>query len=224
MQRWLRSLAAVALLLLPAPCWALTIHSSFGPGESFDSTTDIPVNFYTSPEIIGTSLAFAFDVPSGSDFVLDEVRMAASWAGTKKNAQFAIFSDTGGLPSTTPLLLLADNPDALSTVPGILSLPSPSSILLSAGQRYWLVIQPTSLDSSIPADDFVELWLGLGATGVQTSRVSYDSGPWGDWFDSPFEAVAPAFSIEASPIPEPGTLVLMGVGLLLLRAAASPGD
>jgi hypothetical protein len=217
MKRWIGSVVALACLAFPAASWSTTIYSTFGPGESFDPTQYIPINFYTSPEIIGTSLAFAFDVPGGSDFRLDGVRIAASWAGTKKNAQFSIFADVSGLPSTAPLVQLAENPDALGATAAVVWLPSASPTSLAAGMRYWLVVQPASLDSSSPADDFVELWLGLGATGLQTSRVSFDSGPWGDWFASPFEAVAPAFSIEASAIPEPGTLVLLATALLLLR-------
>lgn len=218
------SIVAAFCLVFALPGGAATIYSTFGPGESFSPTQYIPVNFYTSPEIIGTSLAFAFDVPGDSDYLLSEVRLAASWAGTRKNAAFALFSDVSGLPAATPRAVLAEGPDALGLTPSVLSLPSPESIELAAGQRYWLVVQPASLDSTAPADDFVELWLGSGAMGLQTSRVSFDSGPWGDWFSPSFEATAPAFSVEAEPIPEPGTLVLLGIGLVLLRGLAAPKD
>ncbi|MCA9503899.1 MAG: hypothetical protein KC616_12505 [Myxococcales bacterium] len=210
------ALLACVGLPIPRPAWATTIFSSFGPGESYSQSHYIPVNFYTSPEVIGTSLAFAFDVSSGSDYVLSEVRVAASWAGTSKNAHFAIFSDSAGLPGANPALLLSENPQALSTEASVVSLPAPARLELLAGGRYWFVVEPASLDSTSPADDFVLLWQNLEASVLQTSRVSFDSGPWGDWYASPFAGAPPAFSIEAAVIPEPQTLTLMALGLAVL--------
>lgn len=224
MRCWIGFLLAAVCAAFASPSQAITIHSTFGPGESFSPTQYIPVNFYTSPEVIGTSLAFAFEVPGDAPYRLTEVRLAAAWAGTKKNAAFAIFAEDSGVPSTTPLVLLAENPATLGLAASVLSLPAPGPVELAAGQRYWLVVEPASLDATVPADDFVELWLGSGATGLQTSRVSFDSGPWGDWFSPPFEAAAPAFSVEADPIPEPGTLLLSGLGLVLLRRFGAPPE
>jgi hypothetical protein len=188
---------------------ATEIFSTFGPDYSYNQTSYQPVNFYTSPEIIGTSLAFAFDVPGHSDFSLSEIKIAASWDGTKKNAHFLIFCDAAGVPADLPLLSLAVNPDALLSVSSVVSLPSPVALTLSAGQRYWLVAQPASLDSSVPADDYIPLWLSVDASILITSRVSYNSEPWPAWFAPAFSGAAPAFSVEATAVSVPALIDIM---------------
>jgi hypothetical protein len=223
MKIWFRWLGCMICMLLPTQLWATTVFSTFGPGYSFSQTSYTPVNFYTPPyssEIIGTSLAYAFDVPGQSDFLLSEIKIAASWGGTKENAHFLIFSDIAGLPADVPLLSLATNPDTLLQYPDVVSLPSPSALTLSAGERYWLVVQPASLDSSVPADDYVSLWLDVNATLPQTVRLSYNSGPWSDWYDPAIQVEAIVFSVEATAVPVPAAAWLFCSGLLGLVCMA----
>jgi len=208
----IKSFLVLAMGLTPQfRAMAETIYSTLDSVNDFDRTRYTPFNFYTSPEIIGTSLAFAFDVPGTSDYELMGVSIAASWDGTKRNAQFALFADAAGLPTAGPLEVVATNPDSLQPfMGGVISLASPGHPILGAGQRYWLVCQPASLDASSPANDFVELWMNSqGIAGLQTSRVSWNSAPWGEWFAPPFAGDSPAFSIEAVAVPEPITSALL---------------
>jgi hypothetical protein len=214
----IRSVLVLVLGLAPDfHAAAETIYSTFGPGNDFDRTRYMPVNFYTSPEIIGTSLAFAFDVPGTADYQLTGVSIAASWDGTKMNALLALFSTTASLPSADPLEVIASNPDLLQPIsPSVTWLSSASHPTLSAGQRYWLVCQPVSLDASVPANDFFELWMNSqGYEGLQTSRTSYDSAPWGDWFAPAFAGQVPAFSVEATVVPEPTSSALLAAAAAL---------
>lgn len=193
---------------------AAQIFSSFGPGAGYLATMYVPVNFYTSPEVIGTHLAFAFTVPSNSDYRLDAVEIAASWAGTKKNAEFSIYADVAGVPADDPLLVLATNPEVLDQAPDItvVSLPAPTKLALQRATPYWLAIAPASLDASSPADDFVELWLSADPDMrvLQTSRVWFGEGPWQAWYSPPFDdGSAPAFRVFASPVPVPPPGLLM---------------
>lgn len=207
------ALGLAMALAVQRPAMAEIIYSTFGPANAFDRTLYKPVNFYTSPEIIGTSLAFAFEVPGSSDYKFVALSIAASWSGTKKNAQFALFADAGGLPAADPLEVVATNPDSLPRFIGdVISLTSPSQPILEAGQRYWVVCQPASLDASVPANDFVELWLNSeGLRGLETVRISFNSAPWEGWFDPAIEEKPVAFSIEALPVPEPRTPTLLMV-------------
>jgi len=209
MKNWFKFIVPTIYIFTSAPLLAIEIFSTFGPDYSYDQSSYTPVNFYTSPEIIGTSLAFAFDVPGHSDYLLSEIKIAASWDGTKKNAYFLIFSDAAGVPADLPLLSLAVNPDALLSVSSVVSLPSPGALTLSAGERYWLVVQPASLDSSVPADDYVPLWLSVDASILRTSRVSYNSEPWPAWFSPAFYGQAPAFSVEATAVSVPALIDIM---------------
>lgn len=204
-------------LFIPvSPLYAATLFSTFGPGYSFGQVTYRPVNFYTWPETIGTSLAFRFDVPADSDYRLSEVLIAASWVGTKKNALFSISADISGVPEDLPIMTLAENPAALTEFPGVVSLPAPYPLTLVSGQPYWLVVEPSSLDSSMPADDAVQLWLNPDASVVQTSRNWFFPGPWTDWYAPPIILDAPAFSVEAVPVPLPGSLPLFLSGGILV--------
>lgn len=226
----------VLWFFLSCPLYAATIFSTFGPDYSFSNVTYRPINFYTSPEVVGASLAFRFEVPIDSDYRLSEVLVAASWVGTKKNASFSLFADVSGLPADLPAAMLAENPAALTELPAIVSLPVPNAFMLASGKPYWLVIEPSSLDISVPADDAVHLWLNPEASVVQTSRRWFPLENWTDWYSPPFIVEAPAFSVKAVPVPLPDTLFLFLSGATLLwvsvhcqgrragRDLSSPGE
>ena len=208
------------LLLLVAqsqsPVQATVVFSTFGPGLGYDPTVYMPVNFYTTPEIIGTQLAFAFDVAGTRDLPLQAVELAASWDGTKENARFTLHGDAAGIPAEVPLAVLGDNPPALPRYPGIgvLTLHAPAPVTLAHGERYWLSIAPASLDASIRADDFVMLWLSSPErTVIQTARNSFGGGPWEPWFTPAFDWSAPAFRVLATETPEPTSLTLLLVAV-----------
>lgn len=215
---WRSFALAIAIVAAgPQAADASEIFSTFGPGGMYSTNNYMPVNFYTQPEVIGTELAFGFVVPGPGDWQLQGIEIAASWTGTKENARFSLYGDDAGAPAGAPMAPLGDNPPALAEYPNIavLTLNAPLPATLTHGLTYWLSIAPASLDTSVPADDFVMLWMSLGAKAMQTSRVWFGADPWQPWYTPAFEDAAPAFRVLASPqpVPVPGALPLMAGAL-----------
>lgn len=222
-QKHARNAAALLLrvlfLALPAgPAAAATeLFSSFAGDGSYSTSTYTPVNFYTTPEVIGTELAFAFTIDALTPQRLERVEVAASWDGTAKNARFALYHDAGGLPEASAWLVLAENPEALPAVtPAVLPLPAPQGTVLRAGETYWFAVAPATLDATLPVDDYVLLWLNPDEQLTQTSRTWMGGPAWGNWFNPPISVEAVAFRVLGSPVPVPPAGVLLALGLSLL--------
>ncbi len=173
----------------------------------------------------GSGGAWVFDY-QGDIAAIEFQTDSSTWTLTEANLKFAdpalgpnipilvsVAADNSGAPGA---ILDSSQQDAPLT-PGLVAFPL-SGVTLSPNTSYWLEAQlnlPVSLGSSGPT------WASLSPVSnatdpgsqwsVQGFDGSRDNG--GTWF--PFGRMA-AFSLEASPVPEPSSTALVVAGMTML--------
>jgi hypothetical protein len=190
----------IALVATSSPSWAATIFNNFGPGDTC-CVTDSDI---TGPFQLGFQFSVA---PTGPDYNLSNViiPLNSETAPTTTNLFLAI--DDAGVPGAIVASFATIN--VLNTLPGdIFSVAPLAPTTLLAGESYWLVNSPP------PG---VEVGWGTYAGGAFLNGA-FRSSSTGAW--SSFNTNV-AFRIEGTPIPEPSTALLLGIGLAALSAGRS---
>jgi hypothetical protein len=185
-------------LVFVSPLQAGVIYSNL---ESGYTTTD--------PRRVGGVGGSVWDAaasftPSGADFFLDQVELAVRLFGGPNEINVYLMSDQGGLPGT--ILETFPFSGAMSSVdPGsIISANSVAKPVLSAGTPYWLAASASVLTH---AGWYQNLSGALGYAYQQ------DGGGWNS-----STGATPAFRISGTPVPEASTLLLFGLGGLVVIA------
>jgi hypothetical protein len=149
-------------------------------------------------------------------YTLSSISLRMNWAEpVVQGFQLAVYNDSGGLPGTTVEVLTGDN----NPVPAGLYTYASSGTHLNESTTYWIVASAAS-SSGLFANyfwDFTHSPTYLSVDGWQiatgSSAALYDVSA-NQWKPYPFDPNARMkFAVEGAPVPEPGTLALIGLAL-----------
>ena len=126
---------SVAVLLLPTTLQAapITIYSSLGPGNTFQTNSAWQV--FGSNSGNGLFEEAATFKPSSS-VLLTQIDIALAWFGGTNSVVVTLNSDSGGFPGSAIASWTVNNLSFFGTLQTLL--PS-TTLSLAAGQSYWIV-------------------------------------------------------------------------------------
>jgi hypothetical protein len=189
----------LALLLLSGTAKADIIFNTFGPGDTYDRSTGWTVGFPGTYQDIGQAFT-----PAGNTYTLERLVLALGWVTGTNAVDVSLMTAVGGLPGSVLETWHVTNLPSFGTG-GPITVDSVLHPFLEQGTQYFVV-------SSVPLGE--STWAGwnwniAGTTGPLAFRQN--GGPW-----SAFTDVQAALRAEGSPIPEPGTLGLLALGMVVV--------
>lgn len=146
--------------------------------------------------------AFTFTVVSGGPYYVEELEVAVfnseAWAGS--SAYFTINLDNVGKPGQS---IASFELDSMTTTRQIQVAEVTQSAILDSGSLYWLVGGASN----------GQVYWNLDQVSLGPAAYRADKG---EWTVIPYTNVS-AFAILGFQVPEPATVLLLGLGVVMLR-------
>ncbi len=192
---------ALAALVASAPANAASLYSTFGAGNTFDSSVIYQIAGDTSSLAQANYIAAPFTVNANSNGITADLALAFG-SGTN-NITASIVNNNGGNPSDVSILGTASR-NNINTA-AVYTFTFTPSLALVTGTNYWLVLKPTVTTGSA-----LHNWFGntQGVNGISTNNGN--SG-----WNAGIGSTAPAFRVNGSAVavPEAGSTVLLVAGI-----------
>jgi hypothetical protein len=192
--------AALALFVVAAgQARADVLYNNFGPGDTYD-TRDAAIIGRFPGDTVTWVQGDPFRV-TGADYTLDRLTLALGWFSGPNQVDVQFRADAGGLPGAViESFHLTDLGPLFQNNPPVVA-NSVLHPLLSAGAQYWVTAS---------ASDQTDVGWNTNSTGDTGPHAQSQNG-------GPFNVITSdrgAYRVEAtpSPVPEPGTLLLCGIG------------
>ncbi len=218
-------LLVFAVIVTPVRADPVALYSNFGPGLSFedDLQSGWTINGFLSPTTGQQAIAQLF-TPADT-YTFARVRVPVSFYSGPNSIDLYVQADHGGFPGA---VLDVMHLSALPVGPRVVSAQSVSRPTLRANEAYWLsvVAGAPGVVAGWHWNTTGDVFDGRNFAGTQGGGPQ---GPWGLGPGGNAPQFRSAFQIDgelqAAPVPEPATLLLVGAGgaVAYLKRRRHPG-
>ena len=200
--------AMLTILLCAANAGATDIlYSTLGPNGEYDTGSGY---FVDGANFFNQVIAMPF-TPSKSENVADAVLALGNFAGGNSPVNVFLESDASGVPGNILATFTQQGTIQPFTSGGSLITFNncTGTCAVSTATQYWIVAQETD-----PGTEQAWMFAYQDQTGPAAfNQLGSATGPWNQ-----FNSTLTGFRVDGSAVPEPGTLVMLGSGIVAAAA------
>ncbi len=208
MTRKITLIAMLTLLFCAVGASATDVlYSSLGPGGEYDTGSGY---FIDGSNYNNQVLAYPFN-PSLSENVADAVLALGNFAGSNSPVNLYLASDNGGEPGSILATFTQEGTiQPFSSGGSLITFDNCTGTCgVSNGTVYWIVAQEKDPNTEQAWFFAYQDQQGHGAF----NQIGSETGPWNQ-----YDGTIAGFRVDGTAVPEPGTLVMLGSGVLAAAA------